>query len=193
MLDWFFSLFDRIAQTVIWKSVLSHFQWIDWIVVVLFIMGVIYGLKSGLISELTEVLGAVIVIYVAHEFDDHLTRLVLKFIQVPQETIAPMSFILVAVSAWFTLVFIAKYFKKFFHAKTAAPLSVLGGGLIGGLHVIVLLALVCQAIILLPLPSLHKTFEPGNSYSGEYLAQLTPRIHRVINRSIETARSKVVG
>lgn len=191
MPDWFFSLFDRIAQSVIWQSVLSHFQWIDWFALVLFVVGVIYGLKSGLLSELAELLGAVIVIYVAHEFDDRLTGLVLRFVQVPQETIAPMSFILVAVSAWFGLVFIAKYFKKFFHAKTAAPLSILGGGLMGGLHVIVLLSIVCHAIILLPLPSLHKTFEPGNSYSGDFLAQLTPRIHRVINRSIQSLRGKV--
>jgi len=191
MFDWIFGWLDRFAQTFIWKSVLSHFQWIDWMALALVMIGVLYGLKSGMLAELGEILGAVIVIYLAHEYDQTLAGFIMNLAnQAPEGPTLAISFILVASGSWFLLAFIANRFKKLFHAKTAVPVSVVGGAFLGGVHILILLALVCQGILLLSITPLTKAFQPGSSYSGEFFAHLTPRIHETIQGAIAAVKAK---
>ena len=68
-MEWFFSIFDKIIQSYIWKKVLSHLEWMDWVTAFFAFLGPIYGAKRGLLREIVECAEVALVLFLVFTFD----------------------------------------------------------------------------------------------------------------------------
>lgn len=181
MIDWLFQWFDKLAQSAVMHYIADHFQWVDWFAGIFFIVGVIYGIKNGLLAEVAEIAQIMVVIYLAIEFDskvEYLIRTYLKYIST--ESVKSTAYIATGGAIWAVAGLIFQFFRRFFHAKLSAPIKSFGGGLLGGFHFLIIFSFLCQAVILLPYREPKKSFEAGESYSGAMIAALAPRIHGMV-------------
>lgn len=183
MIDWCFQWLDKLAKSAMLHYVAEHFQWVDWFAGLFFILGVVYGIQNGLLAEVAEIAQIMAVIYLTFEFDgkiEYLIRSHLKF--VPHDSAKATAYILTGSVLWIAAGMLFKFLRRFFHTQLSAPLKTLGGGLLGGFHLLIIFSFLCQAVILLPYRDSKKTFEEGQSYSGVSIASLAPRIHAMISR-----------
>lgn len=181
MIDWFFQWFDKLAQSAVMHYVAEHFQWVDWFAALFFILGVIYGIQNGLLSEVAEIAQIMAVIYLTIEFDGKIEYLIRTHLQfVPQDSVKATAYIVTGGSLWAAAGLLFQFLRRFFHAQLSAPLKNFGGGLLGGFHLLIIFSFLCQAVILLPYRPVKKAFEAGESYSGVTIAALAPRIHGMI-------------
>ncbi|HTL47273.1 MAG TPA: CvpA family protein [Verrucomicrobiae bacterium] len=191
MLESVFQFFDKITQNVALKVVLDHVQWVDWFAALFIILGIIYGLQNGFIAEIAEIAQIMIVIFVVLGHYDKLADFVLHHSQgvFPPEYVPGVCFIVAILMVWVPLAFLYKYLSKFFHTQMPAPVKLAGGALLGGVHLLMIFSLFCQAILLLPFPHLKKPLTPaGTSYSGKYVAELAPKIHDMIYKPVEAMK-----
>ena len=183
MLDWVFGLFDKLAQTALLHYLAEHFQWVDWFAILFLVLGVVYGIQNGLLAEVAEIGQIMAVIYLTYEFIGTAANLIRNYLDfVPDDTAKAVAFIATGGCFWGLAALVFKLLRKFFHAQVAAPLRYLGGGLLGGFHLLIIFSFICQAILLLPYHPPKKAFEKGSSYSGRYIADLAPRIHDMVPR-----------
>lgn len=181
MFDWIFNWFDQLAQSIVWKSFLGHFQWIDWLALFFVIGGVIYGIRKGLMGEVAEIVELTIVICLVHgNYEKLIFFLDKNFGQLPSESLPVISFIVTATLVWFVVAYIASRLKSLVHTETSTFLRMLGGALFGAVHFILLLSFLLQALYLMPLRATKKIFELGGSLSGYYLARVTPSLYHFI-------------
>lgn len=183
MLDWFFNFFDRIAQSMIWKSIFTHLNWVDGFAVLFVIAGIVYGLRNGFMGELAEILEICIVITLTHEFYVKLDYLLRRlFTRLPEDPIAAVSFILTGSAAWFVVGFVAARLKKLVHTKMTPLLHMSGGAVLGAVHLLLIFSFISQAVILMPIGLLRRGYEPENSTFGRVIARLSPRVHHVVTQ-----------
>ena len=181
MLDWFFSFFDRIAQSFIWKTFLAHFHWVDWFAVMFVIAGILYGLRNGLMSELAEILEILIVIVLTHEYYVRLNFLLRQlFSKLSEAPLPAVSFILTGGLIWFVVAFAASRLRKLVHTQTLPLLRISGGAVLGAVHALLIFSFMSQAVLLMPITSLKKAYESGGSQFGAAIASLSPKVHQII-------------
>lgn len=180
-MEWLFQSFERIAQSFIWKSFLSQFEWIDWVAALFLLIGLIYGIQNGLMGEIAEILELIVMIFVVHRYYEKVSLFLTENIkQLPDASVPAMSFILVTAAVWIVMRFVMRRVRKLVHSQMSVVLRSLGGALFGCVHLFLLLSFLCQALVLLPYKPIKRVFEEGNSFTGYYLGKLSPRVHDVI-------------
>ena len=193
MLDWLFNLFDRIAENVFWKTVVHNFHWVDWLVVIFAIVGILYGLRKGLMSELGGILEICIVIALTHEYYVNLQFYFRRlFSKLPEEPLPAVSFILAGSGIWFVVGFVASRLRKVVHTQMAPLLRLSGGAVLGVIHMLLICSFISQVILLMPIPSLKKSYEPGSSTFGAGIARMAPAVHHLITeRSFQSSSEEI--
>lgn len=186
MFDWFFKLFDKLTQSVVWDTLLSHFQWVDWFAGIFLIIGILYGLKNGLIAEIGEILELTIVIFIVHDQYGQLVHLMTKYMDyIPAVYRPPTAFVVTAAPVFSLVHFIFTQLKKLIHADVIKPLKYIGGVLLGAVHLLLFYSFLVQAILLIPSHDLKKSLDKGNSYTGEYIAKLSPAVYEIFKHPFE--------
>ena len=176
-MDGFFGWADRWLQSVVWRSMLAHFQWVDWSAVIFFSLGLLYGARRGLMREIVEVLEMVFILYCVIEFftvPETLLNTYLVFI--PNTLTRPIAFLLTIILVWLAVALIDRLFQKLIRTQSPAFLRIVGGACLGAVHFLIILSLISQVALLLPWDSVVKSYRPENSFTGHYLARLAPRI-----------------
>lgn len=185
MIETVFQWFQNFFTSYYVQFMLNNFQWVDWFALLFFVLGVIYGIQNGFMSEVMEIVQIMIVIYFVLEYYTNLQSLVRNAIpQLPAESLKGFCFIAMALFVWGIAGLLYKFLRKFFHTTMAKPLRYIGGATLGGIHLLVIFSFLCQGILLLPFRGLHKAFDPGSSYAGTYMKDLAPKIHDMIAEPI---------
>ena len=177
-MEWFFGLIDKFAQSYIWHSVLSRFEWVDWFTALFVIVGVIYGVKTGLLRMLAEILEAVAVIYAVYRFYPP----VADYFQKTFEKLYPYyvhtaCFLLVSVILFLVMRIIDDQLVKIFHTRLAGPLRGLGGALLGVFYSLMIWSFFSQAIVMTNDLRLKRVYEPGSSLTGAVVKKIVPDIY----------------
>lgn len=187
MLDWIFSFFDKIAQNVAIRMIVEHFQWVDWFAALFIILGIVYGMQNGFICEIAEIVQIMAVIFLTLEFYERLKIVIQTLLTaIPDQMVSGVAYGLTGIAIWAALAVLYKYLAKIFHTDVPKPLRVGGGAVLGGVHLLIIFSFFCQAVILLPYQHAKKPLTGGTSYTGRYVAELAPRIHRMIAEPLKT-------
>ena len=185
-MEWFHHFIENIFQGIFWRTLLARFQWVDWFTMAFGLIGMIYGMRRGLMREIIEILELVIIIFLIFTYSPTTTALFDTYLpQMTHRAIQPLGFILTTAFFWFAIAFIDGYLRKAVHAKMTGLVRTAGGALFGALHFIIIWSVISQALILMPMPYLTKLYEPGNSVSGEKIKNLAPKIHDMLTNPKE--------
>lgn len=181
-MDWFFSFLDHLQKTIVWQMVFSHFQWVDWFTLIFLLIGFFYGIRKGLMRELAEILEVVIVMFLAMKYAGPMENFIRDAVAfIPKDYAPGVAFILTTAGIGFLVLFIDRYLSKWFQAKAAGALRVVGGALLGLAHAMLFWSLMSHAILLLPLPKLKPIYESGKSYTGAAVKEIVPKVYNTVN------------
>ncbi len=186
MIDWFFSWTDRFLQSFIWRSVLSNFQWVDWVTILVLILGILYGIKKGLMRELAEILEAVFILFIVFSYYKKLAFFIRDYFPFIPDGFAPaVAFSVLIIPLWFAVAFIDGKLAQLFHTKTIGPVRIIGGGLLGCFHIFLLWSFISQPIILMPVYRIRRVYEDGNSYTGDKVRTFAPRVYATLSQAMK--------
>jgi len=79
-MSWITNWWDGLLQSFMWKSVLSQFHALDWCLLFLLVVGVIYGIRQGFWAVLADLIRIVIAIVLTFEFGEVISHYISKFI-----------------------------------------------------------------------------------------------------------------
>ncbi len=187
-MDWISQWFERITQAVAWKSILSHAQWIDWLVLIALVIGLIHGIRKGFMLVLGDTLQLIAVIILTLEFDAKVTTFLSTYaVFLPQAWIELAGFLIAAVFFWWGVDFISQFLAKIITAQTSSQLKVIGGAMSGVVYAFLLLSFLSAGLLLSPLELMKPVYENNASYTGYKLAQTAPKIHQLVTHPIQAS------
>jgi len=187
-MDWIFNGINRLIQSAVWRSVLVHAQWIDWLACLFVLAGLIYGIRKGFMSILGRILQLMVVVTLTLEFYGKLNALVKPYLgNIPPETAKPIAFVAAGIVFWLLVGLIAKYLAKIISAQTSSLLKILGGALGGAFYGFLLLSFISQALMASSFENFKKVYDEKASYTGFALARMAPKLHRLVTRPIQSA------
>ena len=178
---WIIDHVSQLFQGMFWRSLLESFHWVDWFTVAFVLVGLVYGIRKGLMRELVEVLELILIIFLVYNYKEFfLGFLKSLFPSLSNRFLEPAVFILVALAFWFLVAFLDGYLQKVEHSQVTKGIKVIGGGLTGIFHFLIIWSLISQVLMLLPARSLARSYEPGSSLSGEKVLGIAPLIQGMI-------------
>lgn len=185
-MEQFFNWIDHVSQGIISKQLLMSFKWIDWLAIGFMFFGVLGGMKKGLMRQAGLIAETCVVIYIVFQYygtiASVMSEYVPKAVGIYLETVI---YLLALILIYFIMLFVDGLLKKGIQTTLVGPVRVLGGAILGLFHSLMVLSLLCQAILLLPIRSVIKNFEPGHSYFGPTVAKLAPTIEEGMQRAID--------
>ena len=183
--DWI----QRLMQKAFWQTFLQGVDWIDIAFAIFVLIGLVYGARKGLMRELAEIFELLIFNFLVYRFFEKIIIVLSNnFPGLSQGVTAPAGFILTAMAVGVILTVIDSYLKRLVHTQLIAPIRVLGGMILGVCQWVFLLSFISQAILLLPIGSLHKTYLKGNSHTGQWMAKLSPEVYKRMTSWLEKPR-----
>ena len=177
-----FQLLDKIFASPIWVNTLSRLSWLDWFAAVLLVIGFLYGMKRGFIREIIEILETCVLIIVVFHFKTDVTAFLQLRAGIPAEFASPVAFLALAIPTWWIIHWIDYRLSKLMHSKLTPLIKVVGGMVLGIVHVSLLLSFVSQVIILIPVQSLRRVFSEGASIAGPMLTNLAPSVYEAVSK-----------
>lgn len=172
---------NDFTQRIITGAFLNSAAWVDGFALLFIFLGIIYGTQNGLLSEIAEILQIMIVIFIVFQFYGGVELFIrnhLKFI--PRDSAAAAGYVTMLIAVWLAAAFIYKFLKRLFHTQLARPLHVIGGALLGGVHLLIIFSFLVQTVNLMPISDPKKALQKGGSISGHYVAAIAPAIHTMI-------------
>ncbi len=184
-MDWLFGWFGGLFESLVWKTFISHFIWIDWVTFLLFVIGVIYGAKRGLMREVAEILEVILVTCLVLEYFPTVGNSLLSlFSKAPRFIPDLTAYLLTTLVFGVIMILIDQRTQKWAKVQMIKPLRLLGGALLGGFHFLLLWSFISQPLSLLPLAVIQSVYERGSSYSGRPILGLAPSVHGWVADSI---------
>lgn len=182
MFDWLFNFIDQAAQNFVIRMILDHAQWVDWFALLFLVLGILYGIQQGMMSEIAEILQIMVVIFLTFLFYEQIQKLLLPVfekVSLPQKFHEGMAYILTGMTIWIIAGLIYKFLRKRFHTQAAKPLHYIGGAVLGAFHLIIIFSFLCQSVMLLPYRKAQIAFAKDTSFTGAYVIALAPRINEM--------------
>lgn len=180
-------IFNRIKETfakidfnpVI--EVVADFIWLDWVALTIFILGLLYGIRKGMMRMLAEIVEMTFVIYMTMEIYPKVAYYLVNNISNLSTKIAtPISFLVTLCLAWVFTAIIDGYLRKLLQTQLIFPVKLLGGAILGCLGSLLVLGIFVQIINLMPVAHWKKPFQSGYSVTGKYLLGVLPRTHEIV-------------
>lgn len=182
-MDWLTNWFHKLAQSFIWKSILSKITWVDWGTGFFVIAGIILGLKKGLLRMAALLLELLLVIFVTLTYFKHLAGLMVVLVPaLPESWAAPVAYVTTGAGVWFLVALIDEAVGKWFHTQWKGPLKQIGGAVLGFIYGLMLWSLISQIFIIGPVPRLKKPYETGNSQTGAVVRQMALKAQLLFSR-----------
>lgn len=169
-------IFETIGQSWFWQYFFSHFGWVDWVLSVFLVLGLILGLKHGVSQEIPRLVEILISLYVSFEFHSFFTEWLTRETPLPESYARPLTFALLSFLSWLALRLLFEILGKLVQLQVATPFQIVGGLLVGPVRFFLIFGLVSCALILLPLDWIHRSYQV-QSWSGQALTQVPPQIH----------------
>ncbi|MBP7216433.1 MAG: CvpA family protein [Candidatus Omnitrophica bacterium] len=168
-------------------NMLKQFNWVDILVVVLFLRILSMGLKTGFLHELFKTLGTVAAIYVSLHYFSQLTDACFKAVPgakeaLPVEFLDFVSFLVLAIAGYCSFVILRIALNRFLKVEAVDTLNRWGG-----LAVSVVRALLVSALVIFGLAISTIGYLKGsaqNSYLGARLFPVAPSTYSVIWNSL---------
>lgn len=175
--EWFQNIFKNVA----WDVIVAHFQWNDWMLLTLVMMGIFYGAKQGFVRQIVEIVEACFIISIIMEYYPGLAEFLKTHVPIiPWNLTEIIAFFSLMVTVWVVVAVVDRIMKEWVHAKTLVGLKLVGGIVLGVFHFLMITSLITQGIMLIPAWEIKKVYEPGNSYTGVYMADFAKQIHGYI-------------
>ena len=174
IIDWFSHLFKGVA----WDVIIAHFQWNDWFLLTMILLGILYGAKQGFIRQIVEILETCVITAMIIEHYPNVSEFFRSRVPiVPWNYTEVISFFLLLFSIWITFGVVDRIMREWIHANTILGLKLVGGIILGAVNFILITSLFVQGILLIPSFQIKKVFEGGNSYTGIYMVDLAQDVH----------------
>lgn len=178
MIDWLTGWWHKLVQSVVWRSFFSQFHWLDWVLLAILVIGLVYGIKKGFWSTLFDVFGNLLIILFTFRYVDIVGGWIAHYLSfLPLAIIPVLAYTCWLVLVWLVTSWIVKRLKKMFTAKTSPLIRILGGAILGGTYFFLTASILCQGILLSPWPGAKEVFNKKTSVSGYYLANAVPEIY----------------
>ncbi len=180
-MDAIFSWFQDFFQAIFVKSAIARFEWLDWLTGVFILVGVVYGMRKGLMREIVEILEMILIVVLVliyHKPLLHIFDVYLSFI--PHVSAPAVSFILLGGAVWGVVAFLDGHVRKWIQAQVPPILKAGGGALLGAVHFLLIWSFISQGILLLPVAKLRRSYDSGHSYSGPLIQKLAPKILKIV-------------
>ena len=166
-----------------WNAVVAHMGWFDVVTILMFLVGVVFGLRKGL----AKVLQLIVVVMVAETVSIQYSQPAADFVyaRIP----IPFTGLHVVVFLFLALVFITIVYFSFAILSLIATvqfkpaMSRIGGFLLGGVLFILFLSLIAALLNLIPIPFIQAAFKEG-SVTGGPLIELGVQIRDLLVRWI---------
>jgi|GEM_PF-1399362 len=185
MAESFFQWFDVAVQKLMTGMFLDSIAWVDWLAFLFLFLGILYGVQNGFLAEIAEILQIMVVIFIVIHCYPYVELFMHNHLrQLPKDSRAAIAYVLTAATIWGLAALIFKYARNFFHTDLTKPLRLIGGGFLGGIHLIIIFSFLLQAVTLMPLSQPKKALQEGGSISGYYIASLAPAVHAMFANPI---------
>lgn len=176
------------------QNLLKSFAWVDYIAVTLVLLGLLYGLRKGLMRMLAEVLELVAVIVIAMHLYPKVTYYLTQTIdQLPRTAAEPLAYIVTFSLVWVLVTILDSYLKRLIKTELFWPLKFLGGGFLGVVSAIFVLGILMKAISFFPLPASKKVFEKGRSAFGAQMVQIPHKTYKIVTNPSALLKGTVEG
>lgn len=168
--------FTAITESWFWQYVLSHFGWVDWVLVGFVVVGIFLGLKHGLGQEFPRLLETFLALYVTFEYYPFFADWLVRSTPWPESYARPVTFALLGFLSWLTLRLLFEIIGKLIHLEVASPFQWLGGTVVGGIRYFLFFSLISYLLVLFPLDFIQRSYQV-QSWSGGTLTQVPVKIY----------------
>ena len=172
-----------VSESWFWRYFFSHFGWVDWMLTLFIFIGILLGLKNGLSREFPRLLETLISLYVTMEYHTFFAAWIARETPWAEAYARIFTFAALGLASWLVLRLLFEIMGKLVHLEVASPFQWVGGILVGGVRYFVFFSLVSYFLVLFPLDWIHRSYQV-QSWGGQILSQIPPRIHDWINESI---------
>lgn len=170
-------IYSTVSQSWFWQYFFSHFGWVDWILVIFIMIGIVIGLKSGASVELPRLLETALSLYVTFEYYSFFSDWLVRETPCPETYARVMTFALLGFLSWFLIRIVFEIIGKFMHLEIASPFKWIFGFFLGGLRYLLFFSLISYLLMLLPIDWIHRSYQV-QSWSGQRLVQLPVTLYQ---------------
>ena len=145
-------------------------NYLDYIIIVVILIGFLLGFKDGLVRKIIGLLGLIIGIVLAYKFSGSVGKFMIRFFNNDEY----LSSLIAGILIFLIVILIATIFKRIVHPfdKVNRLLNQVLGGLIGTIQIIYFISAV---FLFLNIFSFPKSEQKNNSFSYNFVLDLIPK------------------
>lgn len=178
--------FHKFLNHPRWQAMMSRWGFLDAFVLIFLLLGILYGIKKGLLRICVEILQLIFIfwlVYGNYKTVSHLVKHNLPLF--PWNSADALSYFFLLAAVWAAVLMIDGSLQKWVRADTWAPLRAAGGAVFGLLHIGLVLSMLVNGLMLLPIKPLREFFGYGDSNAAPFVLRLAPEIYEYILRILE--------
>ena len=176
-MEWFWGLVDQFQKNIA-GTALRNFAVVDWIILVVLLVGMIHGGRKGCSDMVGQFLQMCLVSLVTLGFYQVDAATFLWFL--PLNVAEPVAFLLLAVFLWLSVAWCFNLLGKIFKIEVHGFLKAAGGMVLGTLWMALVMSLVVHFLLFFPIKGLQKAFKPGHSFLGHTISQVAPDLRELL-------------
>lgn len=178
MFDWLGDLLNSILGSLMWKNILLRFPWIDLIAYGFIFIGILLGMRKGLIRTLGLILEVGIWIVIVLEFHASAESMINLFTPYAMRHWAGfIGFVILFIIVGILIVATADAVQKIFHTTLKGSIKTIGGGLAGGFCGLLFWSFLSQGIMTMPVKAVQKKYYSSSTYIGTAVRFLASDLH----------------
>lgn len=189
-MEWFWGLVDHFQKSIA-STALRNFATVDWIILVLLLVGMIHGGRKGCSDMIGKLLQMCLVSLVTLAFYQVDAVTFLWFF--PLSVAEPVAFLILAAFLWLSAAWSFNFLGKIFKIEVHGFLKAAGGMVLGILRMALLMSLVVHFLLFFPIKGFQRAFKPGHSFLGYTISRVAPDLrelvtspfHKPVSRKIE--------
>jgi uncharacterized membrane protein required for colicin V production len=160
-----------IQTEVDWNAVYTHMGWFDVVTLIMFLVGIAFGLRKGLAKALQLIVVVMVAEAVTLQYSELITDFVHAQIPIPKTGLHVVAFLFLALVVMTVIYFSFAILSLIATIQFKNGISRVGGFLSGGFLAILFWSLIASLLILIPMPFVQDVFNEG-SITGGPLVQL---------------------
>ncbi|MCM8795922.1 MAG: CvpA family protein [Candidatus Omnitrophica bacterium] len=162
-------------------TILKQFNWVDILVIILYLRIIYIAFKSGLIAEFFKLLGTLLAIYLALHYFTFLSdwvsaRLPVVREKAPLESLDFLCFVILTLVGYFSFVLLRSVFSRIIKTEAMPGLNRWGGFILGLIRGYLVVGLVIFMFVISSISYLKKSTQ--HAYTGRHLFQVAPATYK---------------
>lgn len=170
------NLFGFLAQWKMdWSTVFSMVSVLDVVVLLIFILGIFFGLKSGLTKVLPQFIEVIVAQVVSLELCNGISDWIHVRIPIPPLLIQLSIFVALVFLSFLATRFIFQILGLIAKLEFQSLLNSTGGAVLNGIRLVFLFSLLSTFLLMFPFAGIKEIYT--RSISGHYLETLSQKVH----------------